>query len=820
MKRNIITSLILISVLLGLVYYVYNKAEEEASLKKTNLSFIPATNTFLIVDVKNISEQIQQVFSSNLIWTDLSTKDSLFEKIETNINLYDSLFDQKNIKLINTSVAFLTGDSSNIDFLLVSELKNSLSIDSLSDENRTTNKEIFKFELSQSTLYATYLNDRLICSNNSELLKFNFLKTIENDSIFNRVYETRAQKNTNLFLYANINKINKLFNLKLEGYIEKSTWSAFDLKLSQDVISGNGFVLNTSLNGISKNYSENFFNITPSSINQLSVTNFNNIDELNINNDIISKNNEYCNCDFLTDGLGWIEKQIIHVATTFNSAEFLAFKLIDMNSFNIALNQFTDSITKEYRVDSSFYIKSFKSNIDLGGVFGKKMELNYYTLYNDYVIFGSSIDELKHLLYELNDNRKLKQNEKLYAFYLENSSENSFFKKIQKGFLLNTNLGDDGVSIIESSVKEKNLVYTNFSYSKGINIGGSYHDAKWEMFFENPIVKSIYFVSNHKTNDKDILIQDTTNTIYLVSTSGNIKWKRKIAGKIIDNITKVDIYNNGKYQMLFNTNSHLYLIDVLGRDVESFPKKLNGATNAVSIIDYNKDGDYRFLVSTANGILNFNKEGQQISGWKDPKTKVKVTTPIKHLLANTKDYLFANDVNGNVYLYSRRGEIRHAVSSKFIGRFFPIDMGNTIEESRGIYWDRSRNELRKQFFNNEISTILTLPDSVIKFHYLNFYNDNKEKNYILETKSELYIYDKGGNVIEVFQLSPEHKKLSISKNYIAYINKVTHDFILLNKKGNELLRSSNVSYFNIDDSFSKTRVLLLNNNKLQMILPK
>ena len=806
--------------LLGLGYYVYNKAEEEALLQKTNLSFIPADNTFLIVDVKNISEQLQQIFSSNLIWADFLTKDSLFEKIETNINLYDSLFESKNIQLTNTSIAFLTNDTNKIDFILVSELDNSLNLDSLSDENKTTNSNIFKFDLAKNTLFATYKSERLICSNNKDLLNFEKISPIEKDSTFNKVYNTRAQKNNSVFLYTNIAKINSLFNLKLEQHLEKSTWSAFDLKISQDAISGNGFLLNSSLNSLSQNYSENFFNITPSTINKLSVTNFNNINELDINNDVIQKNNELCNCDFLSDGIGWVENQIIHLSTTFNNAEFLAFKLTDINSFNLALNQFTDSFPQEYTVDTSYFIKSFKSEIDLGKTFNKDIELEYYTIYNNYVIFGGSANNIKHLLYELNDNRKLKKNEDLYTFYLSNSSKNSFYKKIQKGFLLNTNLANDGVSIIESSVKENNLVYTNFSYSKGINIGGSYHYPKWELLFDNPVIESIYFVNNHKINDKDILIQDTTNTIYLISTSGNIKWKRKIAGKIIDNISKVDIYQNGKYQMLFNTNSQLYLLDVLGRDVETFPKKLNNATNSVTAIDYDKNGDYRFLVATQDGILNFNKEGQQISGWKDPKTNSVTKTPIRHLLANTKDYLFTNDINGKTYFYSRQGEVRHSVSSTFINDFFPIDVGNSIEESRGIYWDKSRNQLRKHFFNNEITTILTLPDSVIKFHYLNFYNNNKEKNYVLETKSELYIYDKGGNVIEIIQISPEHSYLNISKNYIGYINNITNDFILLDKKGLEILRSSNVSFFNIDDSSLKTRVLLLNNNKLQMIIPK
>ena len=95
LKRNIISSLILLTILLGLGYYVYNRAEEDALSQKTNLSFIPSNNTFVIVEVENISEEIQKIFSSNLIWAEFTTQDSLFGKFETKVNQYDSLLDTK-----------------------------------------------------------------------------------------------------------------------------------------------------------------------------------------------------------------------------------------------------------------------------------------------------------------------------------------------------------------------------------------------------------------------------------------------------------------------------------------------------------------------------------------------------------------------------------------------------------------------------------------------------------------------------------------------------------------------------------------------------
>lgn len=822
MKRNIITSVLLLLALILLGYFVYSKAKEDILNEKTSLSFIPSENTFLIINAKNIQEQIQQIFSTNLIWSDFAKSDTIYSNLENKINIYDSILEKNNIKLTNTSIAFLNSDSNAIDFILVSELKTPLNIDSIKGVVvAEKNSKIYKYNSANHSVYFSKHKEWLICSNKkSNLINLETVKSINQDSTFLKVYETRAQKNNSVFLYANIAKVNDLFNLNFENHLKNSSWSAFDLKINQDAISGNGFLLNPSLNSISQKYSENFINITPSSINKLSVINFNTIKELNISKEYLKESDNTCNCDFITDGLGWIENQIIYLNTTFNNAEFIAFKLNDINSFKLAVNLLSDSVSQEFLVDSSHYIKSYNAKINLSKVFNKNIDLNFYTIYDDYAIFGNTLNDTKHLIYELNANRKLKKNEELYAFYQSNSDESSFLKKIEKGFLLNNTKNNDGVSIIESSVKENNLVYTNFSYSKEISVGGSYHDPKWEIIFDNPIIKSIHFIENHKINDKEILIQDTSNTIYFVSTSGNVKWKKKILGEIIGKVKKVDIFNNGKYQMLFNTKSTLYLVDVLGRDVENFPVNLINATNPVVAFDYDKNGDYRFIVATEKGILNFNKEGKQINGWKKPLTKNVVLNPIRHLDIETKDYLFVNDAKGKIYLFSRQGDIRYAVKSNFVGDNFPIDLGNTIETSRGIYWDKSRGQLKKHFFNNNINTIVTFPDSIINFYYLNFYDENKEKNYILETKNELYIYDKGGNVIEIIPISPEHTNLSISKSYIAYTNNVTHDFILLDKKGVEILRSSNVDYFSIDDSSLKTRILLVHNNKLQMIIPK
>ena len=56
-------------------------------------------------------------------------------------------------------------------------------------------------------------------------------------------------------------------------------------------------------------------------------------------------------------------------------------------------------------------------------------------------------------------------------------------------------------------------------------------------------------------------MQDDSNTIYLISKSGEILWQRKIEGEIMGEAAQIDIFKNDKLQLLFNTKTEVHLID-------------------------------------------------------------------------------------------------------------------------------------------------------------------------------------------------------------------------------------------------------------------
>ena len=52
----------------------------------------------------------------------------------------------------------------------------------------------------------------------------------------------------------------------------------------------------------------------------------------------------------------------------------------------------------------------------------------------------------------------------------------------------------------------------------------------------------------------------------------------------------------------------------------------------VSVMDYDNDLNFRFLVPTMAGIKSVNTQGELVKGWAQPKTKSPVVGDIAHLL--------------------------------------------------------------------------------------------------------------------------------------------------------------------------------------------
>ena len=142
--------------------------------------------------------------------------------------------------------------------------------------------------------------------------------------------------------------------------------------------------------------------------------------------------------------------------------------------------------------------------------------------------------------------------------------------------------------------------------------------------------------------------------------SGSVVWAKEVKSPPIGKAYEVDIYANGKYQTAFATAEAVYLIDVKGNRVKGFPFKSRSAITGFSVVDYDNNSKFRFLIASANGnITNLKGEGNKTSGWNFSKLGGGVSVEhMHHLRVGSKDYIYAGCSDGSVKLLKRSGGVR------------------------------------------------------------------------------------------------------------------------------------------------------------------
>ena len=190
---------------------------------------------------------------------------------------------------------------------------------------------------------------------------------------------------------------------------------------------------------------------------------------------------------------------------------------------------------------------------------------------------------------------------------------------------------------------------------------------RWELRLDNNFSHKPWFVKNHATGKREILVQDDAHKLYLINYAGRIIWKKQLNGPIISKVYQIDYYKNNKLQLLFNTKEKIHLIDRLGNYVERYPINLSShATNGLCLVDYDNKKEYRIFIASADKRVSlYSKEGNKIEGWKFKKSEHEVSKPVQYFKNKDKDYLVFTDSNRSYFL-NRRGKTRLNPEEKIV----------------------------------------------------------------------------------------------------------------------------------------------------------
>lgn len=307
----------------------------------------------------------------------------------------------------------------------------------------------------------------------------------------------------------------------------------------------------------------------------------------------------------------------------------------------------------------------------------------YFVLYEKYIIWGDNLTGMKNYLQSL-ASAKTMANDSIYkAYSAAGQAKPNFYiyAKVPKIIRLKDAMLKPEISAILSENEDVIRKFSTFSWQFSVSnnmiknrISLKYDpnikeepQAVWQLKLEAPLAQKPKMVLNHKDlPNRELIICDKQNNVYLINKDGLILWTMNIPEEIISDIQQVDLFQNNKFQYVFNTKTQIYVVDRMGNKVGKFPITLKSmASNGVSVVDYGKNKEFRFFVAGEDKkIYAFDRWGKVVGNWNFAGSESLITESGKRFVVGDKDYLVFRDKQ-NTYFLDRQGKSRENSPASF-----------------------------------------------------------------------------------------------------------------------------------------------------------
>ncbi|MEJ6791870.1 MAG: ribonuclease HII [Lacinutrix sp.] len=641
------------------------------SKNTSEFNFIP-DNASIIVSINNI-ESLETNLKNNGFIKDIS-KASVFKNISKKLN---------HLNYLNTEnpviISFLNDKNDSLQFTITTkQIPNLFAIDSLSNHKIETlqigNISTKKITIDNHVLHTTFKDSIAIVASSSKVLEALVLKKSNNKNRDKIISTIDKSKPVSVILDNSNNPlVRSLFNSSALPFKKFSDYTSFDAVISQDKILFNGI---TKASDSSKKLINIFKNTIPQA-NELAKIAPNNCDgflSFTFNDFKIIKTN-----------LQLFNKKQDSTITTnlFDNISEIGTIYLGENQA-VVLNSIDVISTKDQLLSEQNEAETFRqipiynfSNPDLfSNVFYPLInynETNYYCVIDQFFVFAKNTEALENIIANYQNKTTLSDRD-YYSNIIENlSNESSILQIVNNSKLkdlidinLNTNLE---TSFKDYKVSALQFVYdTHYAHLHGaikknkVNVEANAVTELLNIKLDSDVLNNPHFVTNHRTKQKEIIVQDINNKLYLISNIGNILWKKQLDGPVLGKVEQMDIYKNGRLQLAFATPNQIYVKDRTGKDVTGYPLKFKDKiTQPLSVFDYDKKKNYRLIVTQGTSVLLYDAKGKTVKGFKFNLAKAKINHQPQHIRIGNKDYILIK-TNNKIHILNRRGETRVKVS--------------------------------------------------------------------------------------------------------------------------------------------------------------
>lgn len=785
---------------LGAAVWAYFNLRESKAPKTSVTEHIPASAS-AIIETRNIHDLVQQLTRQNLIWNSLLTED-VFINAQNGIQYFDSLTrasSEVSAILENNPVywSFVKEGQKNehlISFKL-KEQKDAVSVEQFFGAVFTKNNSLSSFKaydvtINQKKWLAACIDGIVyICSDLSLLQKsiqLNKAESIAEDKTYQQLVSLNGRQNTQIYL-----------NHRLSGLLNKNTFSGhtlFNLEIQLNEFTGTGYTMPDSASFFStvahqKETEFREFEKLPdhvSSFTGIALTNaatFYKENEVLLPATIVQKNEKAWQA--LNDSALYNMKLEVYentdkemLAANYwleeNEEQVFQLKIKEDEKAWQFLKLISDSVTTTDEV-KAFRIREQYSN--LFSFYGAVKKMQYGCIISGNLVFLSNKTMLAYYSESLKNSGTLAKNTSFVTYandnlfepsqyiYYENYDriKHSTFSRLLNSVELNT--GDDVLSNLSLSFKayEKGIqMRLHATHKQEESLNESNKDVLWSFTADTIVTSPVHVFTNHLTQENELCFQDQNKTLYLISSTGKAIWKKDINETLQSDIYTVDLFKNGKFQLLFNTENYLHLIDRNGNYVQGYPVKMpQRITAPITLMDYDKTKDYRIFVACADKkIYNFSLYGIKTEGFTPVRTEYEVTLPVYYAKVGASDYLITADEGGKLYAFSRKGEGRIDFKNKTIEHLETIYLwtGNNLDNTKIIYVDDKNNLLNKISLSDK-KEAFKLGDELNGFHVaFDLLNDDKQMDMILYGDGAIHAYDLfSGKLLENFNEQAVYK---------------------------------------------------------------